>query len=147
MYPIQIKLFAKMKVIKSLYMIAGIAMMAFLASSCEKPVVSETYAGEWEGLFYAVDNMPDKTLVIRNVIELDINEDGTYVCTFYDFQSPGGIPVKVGEGNEVRGKVIEGESTLCFSNLMDDSLFSVSWIATGLFLESPDYAMSITRVK
>lgn len=137
-----------MKVARYLCLIVSLVMMAFLAGSCEKkPVVSEAFVGDWDGIFYYVVNMPDKALVITKVIELDINEDGTYVCTFYDFQSPGGIPVKVGEGNEVRGKVIEGESTLCFSNLMDDSLFSVSWIATGLFLESPDYAMSITRVK
>lgn len=137
-----------MKVARYLCLIVSLVMMAFLAGSCEKkPVVSEAFVGDWDGIFYYVVNMPDKALVITKVIELDINEDGTYVCTFYDFQSPGGIPVKVGEGNEVRGKVIEGESTLCFSNMLDNSLFTVSRTTTGLFLESPDYAMSITRVK
>ncbi|MBQ8484232.1 MAG: hypothetical protein IJ504_08020 [Bacteroidales bacterium] len=137
-----------MKVARYLCLIVSLVMMAFLAGSCEKkPVVSEAFVGDWDGIFYYVVNMPDKALVITKVIELDINEDGTYVCTFYDFQSPGGIPVKVGEGNEVRGKVIEGESTLCFSNMLDNSLFTVSRITTGLFLESPDYALSITRVK
>ena len=137
-----------MKVARYLCLIVSLVMMAFLAGSCEKkPVVSEAFVGDWDGIFYYVVNMPDKALVITKVIELDIHEDGTYVCTFYDFQSPGGIPVKVGEGNEVRGKVIEGESTLCFSNMLDNSLFTVSRITTGLFLESPDYALSITRVK
>lgn len=137
-----------MKVARYLCLIVSLVMMAFLAGSCEKkPVVSEAFVGDWDGIFYYVVNMPDKALVITKVIELDINEDGTYVCTFYDFQSPGGIPVKVGEGNEVRGKVIEGESTLCFSNMLDNSLFTVSRTTTGLFLESPDYAMTITRAK
>ncbi len=137
-----------MKVARYLCLIVSLVMMAFLAGSCEKkPVVSEAFVGDWDGIFYNVVNMPDKALVITKVIELDINEDGTYVCTFYDFQSPGGIPVKVGEGNEVRGKVIEGESTLCFSNMLDNSLFTVSRTTTGLFLESPDYAMTITRAK
>lgn len=137
-----------MKVARYLCLIVSLVMMAFLAGSCEKkPAVSEAFVGDWDGIFYYVVNMPDKALVITKVIELDINEDGTYVCTFYDFQSPGGIPVKVGEGNEVRGKVIEGESTLCFSNMLDNSLFSVSRTTTGLFLESSDYAMTITRAK
>lgn len=137
-----------MKVAKYLCLIVSLVMMAFLAGSCEKkPVVSEAFVGDWDGIFYYVVNMPDKALVITKVIELDINEDGTYVCTFYDFQSPGGIPVKVGEGNEVRGKVIEGESTLCFSNMLDNSLFTVSRTTTGLFLESLDYAITITRAK
>lgn len=137
-----------MKVARYLCLIVSLVMMAFLAGSCEKkPVVSEAFVGDWDGIFYYVVNMPDKALVITKVIELDINEDGTYVCSFYDFQSPGGIPVKVGEGNEVRGKVIEGESTLCFSNMLDNSLFTVSRTTTGLFLESPDYAMTITRAK
>lgn len=137
-----------MKVARYLCLIVSLVMMAFLAGSCEKkPVVSEAFVGDWDGIFYYVVNMPDKALVITKVIELDINEDGTYVCTFYDFQSPGGIPVKVGEGNEVRGKVIEGESSLCFSNMLDNSLFTVSRTTTGLFLESPDYAMTITRAK
>ncbi|MBR2128418.1 MAG: hypothetical protein IJ940_06085 [Bacteroidales bacterium] len=137
-----------MKVARYLCLIVSLVMMAFLAGSCEKkPVVSEAFVGDWDGIFYNVVNMPDKALVITKVIELDINEDGTYVCTFYNFQSPGGIPVKVGEGNEVRGKVVEGESTLCFSNMLDNSLFTVSRTTTGLFLESPDYAMTITRAK
>ena len=134
-----------MKVARYLCLIVSLVMMAFLAGSCEKkPVVSEAFVGDWDGIFYNVVNMPDKALVITKVIELDINEDGTYVC---NFQSPGGIPVKVGEGNEVRGKVVEGESTLCFSNMLDNSLFTVSRTTTGLFLESPDYAMTITRAK
>ncbi len=92
-------------------------MTITLLCSCEKASsVSEKFVGDWEGLLYAIsENGDDKILSVYKIIELTIEKTSSYTCIIYAFQSPTGIPIKVGEGSTYKGKVIEAGDEITLS--------------------------------
>lgn len=137
-----------MKFLKPLIPFLVIIMVSLDTSSCEKSTkgcVSEKYVGEWEGMVYSFIEIPDKSLLMYKVIELDIDSDATYICTLFDFRAPGGIPYKYGEGFSSQGYVIEGNSFMTLSNSFNQEAFSIMSSQNGFILESADYLIDLHR--
>ena len=106
--------------------------------------VSDKYVGDWEGIVYAfANNAGDKMLVVRNVIELNIDESSSYTCILDDFQSPTGIPVKVGEGSVSKSFVIEEEDSISFSRTFSNNTFTSVSTSNGFQLESSEYVIEL----
>lgn len=124
-------------------------LMMILLCSCEKdPSVSEKYVGDWEGVVYVfADDGDDKMLVVSNIIELTIQESSSYTCILYDFQSPIGVPVKVGEGSTSKGNVIEEGESITFTSTFADILFKALHSSDGLKLESSEYLIDLKEVE
>ena len=120
-------------------------MVVACLCSCGKNLsVSDKYVGDWEGIVYAfANNAGDKMLVVRNVIELNIDESSSYTCILYDFQSPTGIPVKVGEGSVSKSFVIEEEDSISFSRTFSNNTFTSVSTSNGLQLESSEYVIDL----
>ena len=124
-------------------------LMMILLCSCEKdPSVSGKYVGDWEGVVYVfADDGDDKMLVVSNIIELTIEESSSYTCILYDFQSPTGVPVKVGEGSTSKGNVIEEGESITFTSTFADILFKAVHSSDGLKLESSEYLIDLKEVE
>lgn len=113
--------------------------------SCEKAShVSEKHVGDWEGLIYAIsENGDDKILTVSHIVELTIEKTSSYTCIIYDFQSPTGIPIKVGEGSTYKGKVIEEGEYMTLSEPFPDNRFKSLETPDGLRLQSSEFLIDL----
>ena len=122
-------------------------MTITLLCSCEKAsYVSEKYVGDWEGLLYAIsENGDDQILSAQKIIELTIEKTSSYTCIIYAFQSPTGIPFKVGEGSTYKGKVIEEGEHITLSEPFPDNRFKSLETPDGLRLESSEFLINLKK--
>ena len=122
-------------------------MTITLLCSCEKASsVSEKFVGDWEGLLYAIsENGDDKLLSAQKIIELTIEKTSSYTCIIYAFQSPTGIPFKVGEGSTYKGKVIEEGEYITLSEPFPDNRFKSLKTPDGLRLESSEFLIDLKK--
>lgn len=122
-------------------------MTITLLCSCEKASsVSEKYVGNWEGLLYAIsENGDDKILSAQKIIELTIEKTSSYTCIIYAFQSPTGIPIKVGEGSTYKGKVIEEGEHITLSEPFPDNRFKSLETPDGLRLQSSEFLINLKK--
>lgn len=122
-------------------------MTITLLCSCEKASsVSEKFVGDWEGLLYAIsENGDDKILSAQKIIELTIEKTSSYTCIIYAFQSPTGIPFKVGEGSTYKGKVIEEGEYITLSEPFPDSRFKSLKTPDGLRLQSSEFLIDLKK--
>ena len=122
-------------------------MTITLLCSCEKASsVSEKFVGDWEGLLYAIsENGDDKILSAQKIIELTIEKTSSYTCIIYAFQSPTGIPFKVGEGSTYKGKVIEEGEYITLSEPFPDNRFKSLETPDGLRLESSEFLIDLKK--
>ena len=122
-------------------------MTIILQCSCEKASsVSEKYVGDWEGLLYAIsENGDDQILSVYKIVELTIEKTSSYTCIIYDFQSPTGIPIKVGEGSTYKGKVIEEGEYITLSEPFPDNRFKSLETPDGLRLESSEFLINLKK--
>lgn len=122
-------------------------MTITLLCSCEKAsYVSEKFVGDWEGLLYAIsENGDDKILSAQKIIELTIEKTSSYTCIIYAFQSPTGIPFKVGEGSTYKGKVIEEGEYITLSEPFPDNRFKSLKTPDGLRLESSEFLIDLKK--
>ena len=118
-----------------------------LLCSCEKASsVSEKFVGDWEGLLYAIsENGDDKILSAQKIIELTIEKTSSYTCITYAFQSPTGIPIKVGEGSTYKGKVIEEGEYITLSEPFPDNRFKSLETPDGLRLQSSEFLINLKK--
>lgn len=105
--------------------------------------VSDEYIGKWEGMVYSFIEIPDKSLLMYKVIDLNIDSDATYDCTLFDFRAPGGIPYKYGEGISSQGYVFEGNGTITLSNSFNQGTFLITNTQKGFILESSEYLIDL----
>lgn len=122
-------------------------MTITLLCSCENAsYVSEKFVGDWEGLLYAIsENGDDKILSAQKIIELTIEKTSSYTCIIYAFQSPTGIPIKVGEGSTYKGKVIEEGEHITLSEPFPDNRFKSLKTPDGLRLESSEFLIDLKK--
>ena len=122
-------------------------MTITLLCSCEKASsVSEKFVGDWEGLLYAIsENGDDKILCVQKIIELTIEKTSSYTCIIYAFQSPTGIPFKVGEGSTYKGKVIEEGEYITLSEPFPDNRFKSLKTPDGLRLQSSEFLIDLKK--
>ena len=122
-------------------------MTITLLCSCEKASsVSEKFVGDWEGLLYAIsENGDDKILIAQKIIELTIEKTSSYTCIIYAFQSPTGIPIKVGEGSTYKGKVIEEGEYITLSEPFPDNRFKSLETPDGLRLQSSEFLIDLKK--
>ena len=122
-------------------------MTITLLCSCEKASsVSEKFVGDWEGLLYAIsENGDDKILIAQKIIELTIEKTSSYTCIIYAFQSPTGIPFKVGEGSTYKGKVIEEGEYITLSEPFPDNRFKSLETPDGLRLQSSEFLIDLKK--
>lgn len=122
-------------------------MTITLLCSCEKASsVSEKFVGDWEGLLYAIsENGDDKILSAQKIIELTIEKTSSYTCIIYAFQSPTGIPFKVGEGSTYKGKVIEEGEYITLSEPFPDNRFKSLKTPDGLRLQSSEFLIDLKK--
>ncbi len=122
-------------------------MTITLLCSCEKASsVSEKFVGDWEGVLYAIsENGDDKILSAQKIIELTIEKTSSYTCIIYAFQSPTGIPFKVGEGSTYKGKVIEEGEYITLSEPFPDNRFKSLKTPDGLRLESSEFLIDLKK--
>ena len=122
-------------------------MTITLLCSCEKAsYVSEKFVGDWEGLLYAIsENGDDKILSAQKIIELTIEKTSSYTCILYAFQSPTGIPIKVGEGSTYKGKVIEEGEYITLSEPFPDNRFKSLETPDGLRLQSSEFLINLKK--
>ena len=122
-------------------------MTITLLCSCEKASsVSEKFVGDWEGLLYAIsENGDDKILSAQKIIELTIEKTSSYTCIIYAFQSPTGIPFKVGEGSTYKGKVIEEGEYITLSEPFPDNRFKSLETPDGLRLQSSEFLIDLKK--
>ena len=124
-----------------------ILMTITLLCSCEKAsYVSEKFVGDWEGLLYAIsENGDDQILSVYKIVELTIEKTSSYTCIIYAFQSPTGIPIKVGEGSTYKGKVIEEGEYITLSKPFPDNRFKSLKTSDGLRLESSEFLINLKK--
>ena len=122
-------------------------MTITLLCSCEKASsVSEKFVGDWEGLLYAIsENGDDQILSVYKIVELTIEKTSSYTCIIYAFQSPTGIPIKVGEGSTYKGKVIEEGEYITLSEPFPDNRFKSLETPDGLRLQSSEFLIDLKK--
>lgn len=124
-------------------------MLIVCICSCEKDSsISEKYVGNWEGTVYAIVPIEDgdrNIAVVSNIIELTIEQSSSYTCVLYDFQSPGGIPIKVGEGFVSKGTIIEEGESISFNNTWPNIKFTSIKTTKGRLLESAEYMIELKK--
>ena len=124
-------------------------MLIVCICSCEKDsFISEKYVGNWEGTVYDIVPIEDgdrNIAVVSNIIELTIEQSSSYTCVLYDFQSPGGIPIKVGEGFVSKGTIIEEGESISFNNTWPNIKFTSIKTAKGRLLESAEYMIELKK--
>ena len=118
--------------------------------SCEKQTISEKYIGFWDGVLYAIIDSGDgeKIAIVQNVIELTIDESASYTCVIYKMQCPGGVPIKIGEGQTYKGDVIEMGESISFAKIFNDNIFKQKYCSqhiSCMFLVSSEYMLDLCK--